>query len=104
MFGFAEMARVQNANAAQRLWPNCWPSYIVIKSEIKDKKLWFQSTTPFRLLQLIAQSILKNYVSKFKLRSCLTNDTKFSDLSVLRTKIYDFKLVYFFGTSSILLR
>ena len=30
--------------------------------------------------------------------SCLTNDRKFSDLSVLRTKIYDFKLVYFFGT------
>ena len=28
--------------------------------------------------------------------SCLTNDTKVSDLSVLRTKIYDFELVYFF--------
>ena len=34
---------------------------------------------------------------KFKLRSCLTNDTKFSDLSALRTKIYDFKLMYFLG-------
>ena len=32
-------------------------SYIVIKGDIKDKKLWFQSTTSFRLLQLIAQSI-----------------------------------------------
>ena len=31
--------------------------YIVIKGEIKDKKLWFQSITSFRLLQLIAQSI-----------------------------------------------
>ena len=29
---------------------------IVIKGEIKDKKLWFQSITSFRLLQLIAQS------------------------------------------------
>ena len=29
-------------------------SYIVIKGGIKDKKLWFQSTTSFRLLQLIA--------------------------------------------------
>ena len=36
-------------------------------------------------------------LSKFKLRFCLTNGTKFSDLSVLRTKIYDFKLVYFLG-------
>ena len=32
-------------------------SCIVIKGEIKDKKLWFQSTTSFRLLQLITQSI-----------------------------------------------
>ena len=32
-------------------------SYIVIKGEIKDKKLWFRSTTSFHLLQLIAQSI-----------------------------------------------
>ena len=32
-------------------------SYTVINREIKDKKLWFQSTTSFRLLQLIAQSI-----------------------------------------------
>ena len=32
-------------------------SYIVIKEEIKDKKLWFQLTTSFRLLQLTAQSI-----------------------------------------------
>ena len=30
--------------------------YIDIKGEIKDTKLWFQSTTSFRLLQLIAQS------------------------------------------------
>ena len=30
------------------------------------------------------------------MRSCLTNDTKFSDLLVLRTKMYEFKLVYFF--------
>ena len=29
-------------------------SFIVIKGEIKDKKLWFQSTTSFRLLQRIA--------------------------------------------------
>ena len=47
-------------------------SYIVIRGEIKDKKLWFQLTTSFRLLQLIAQSIfypiLKNLVSKFKLK------------------------------------
>ena len=39
--------------------------------------------------------ILKDKVSKFKLRSCLINDTKVSDLSVLRTKICDFKFVYF---------
>ena len=32
---------------------------------------------------------------------CLANDIQFSDLSVLRTKTYDFKLVYFFGTSGI---
>ena len=38
-------------------------SYFVIKGEIKDKKLWFQSTTSFRLLQLIAQSI---FVSDFE--------------------------------------
>ena len=31
--------------------------YIIIKGDIKDKKLWFQSITSFRLLQLIAQSI-----------------------------------------------
>ena len=85
------MARVQNAHAVQRLWPNSWPgrrvptihamlknyrkymqhsnslnrnkvtveislvfSYIVIKGDTEDKK---QSTTSFRLLQLIAQSI-----------------------------------------------
>ena len=40
--------------------------------------------------------ILKTYVSKFRLRSCLTNATQFSDLSVLTTKVYDFKLVSFF--------
>ena len=87
-----EMARVQNAQAVQKLWPNCWPgrrvhtihailkncrnymqngtslyrnkqweislvfSHIVIKGDIKDKKVWFQSTTIFHLLQLIAQS------------------------------------------------
>ena len=31
--------------------------YIVSKGDIKDKKLWFQSTTSFCLLQLIAQSL-----------------------------------------------
>ena len=36
-----------------------------------------------------------------KLKSCPTNDTQFSDLSILRTKIYDFKLVYFSGTPGI---
>ena len=36
-------------------------SYIVIKGEIKDKKLWFQSTTSYRLLQLIAQSIFVRF-------------------------------------------
>ena len=46
--------------------------------------------------------ILKNLVSKFKLRSCLTNDTQFSHLTVLRTKIYDFKLVHFLETPGIL--
>ena len=70
-------------------------SYIVTKGEIKDKMLWFQLTISFRLLQLIAQSIFvrfwKTKVSKFKLRSCLTNGTQFSELSVLTTKIYDFK-------------
>ena len=35
--------------------------YIVIKGEIKDEKLWFQSTTSLRLLQLIAQSILSDF-------------------------------------------
>ena len=40
--------------------------------------------------------ILKNYVSKFKLRSCLTNGTQFGVMSVLKTKIYGFKHVYFF--------
>ena len=91
------LARVQNAHAVQRLWPNCWPdrrvpiihailknygkyiqygtslnrneqweislvfSYIVIKGDIKDKKLWFQSITSFRLLQLIAQSIFVRF-------------------------------------------
>ena len=44
-----------------------------------------------------------NFCPIFKTRSqnlsfCLTNDTKVSDLLVLRTKIYDFKLMYFFGT------
>ena len=36
-------------------------SYIVIKGETKGKKLWFQSTTSFRLLQLIAQSIFVRF-------------------------------------------
>ena len=36
-------------------------SYTVIKGKIKDKKLWFQSTTSFRLLQLIAQSIFVRF-------------------------------------------
>ena len=36
-------------------------SYIVIKGEIKDQKLWFQSTTLFCLLQLIAQSIFVRF-------------------------------------------
>ena len=40
--------------------------------------------------------ILKNWVSKFKLTSCLTIDTQFSDLSVLKTNIFVYKLVYFF--------
>ena len=92
-----EMARVQNAHAVQKLWPNCWAgrrvptidailnnyrkhmqhgtslnrnkqceislvfSYIVIKGDIKDKKLWFQSTTSFVLLQLITQSIFVRF-------------------------------------------
>ena len=36
-------------------------SYIVIKRDIKDKKLWFQSITSFRLLQLIAQLIFVRF-------------------------------------------
>ena len=36
-------------------------SYIVIKGEIKDKKLWFQFITSFCLLQLIAQSIFVRF-------------------------------------------
>ena len=36
-------------------------SYIVIKGEIKEKRLWFQWTTSFRLLQLIAQSIFVRF-------------------------------------------
>ena len=92
-----EMARVRNAHAVQRLWPNCWPvrrvptipailknyrkymqhgtslnknkqreislvfSFIIFKGEIKDKKLWSQSTTSFRLLQLIARSIFVRF-------------------------------------------
>ena len=35
--------------------------YIVIKGDTKDKKLWFQSITSFRLLQLIAQSIFVRF-------------------------------------------
>ena len=35
--------------------------YIVIKGEIKNKKLWFQSTTSFCFLQLIAQSIFVRF-------------------------------------------
>ena len=35
--------------------------YIVIKREIKDKKLWFQSITSFRFLQLIAQLIFVRF-------------------------------------------
>ena len=36
-------------------------SYIVIKGEIKDKKLWFRLITSFHLLQLIAQSIFVRF-------------------------------------------
>ena len=57
------------------------------------------SKAKFRLLPTHSSvnfcPILKNWVSKFKLRSSLTSDTKFSDLSVFRITIYDFKLVYF---------
>ena len=83
-----EMARMQNAHAVQTVWSNRRPvrrvytidailknyrkyrqygtvslvfGSIVIKKEIKDKKLWFQSITSFRLLQLIAQSIFVRF-------------------------------------------
>ena len=36
-------------------------SYIVMKGEINAKKHWFQLTTSFRLLQLIAQSIFVRF-------------------------------------------
>ena len=36
-------------------------SYIVTKGDIKDKKVWFQSTTSFRHLQLVAQSIFVRF-------------------------------------------
>ena len=36
-------------------------SHNVIKEDIKDTKLWFQSTTSLRLLQLIAQSIFVRF-------------------------------------------
>ena len=36
-------------------------SYIVIKGEIKDKRLWFQSATSFRLLKLIAQLLFVQF-------------------------------------------
>ena len=45
---------------------------------------------------LVCQNRAK--LTELWLSDCLTNDTKFSDLSVFRTKIYDYKLVYFFGT------
>ena len=35
--------------------------YIVIKGKIKDKKLWFESITSFRLLELIAQPIFVRF-------------------------------------------
>ena len=43
-------------------------------------------------------SSLTNYVWKSKLRTCLTIDTNFADWSDLRTKFFEYKLVYFFGT------
>ena len=75
-----EMARVQNGHAIVKNYRKYmqhgtslnknkqWEislvfSYIVIKEDIKDKKLWFQSTTSFRLLQLIGQSIFVQFLT-----------------------------------------
>ena len=41
--------------------------------------------------------ILTNYVSESTLRTCITNDNNCTDKYVLRTKIFDFKFVYFLG-------
>ena len=69
--------------------------------------LWFRLVPLFRLQIVITRSIfVRFWQTRYQnlLRACLTNDTNFTDWSVLRTKIFYSNLCTFSGIPSTVLK